>query len=226
MSHMKSKVAPSDSSLHLLGEADPERAFHLKQCLDLLLAGGYFRARLPSDSVSNFDKVIGGMAWSLTASGGDDSGSNLDFDLVTFRENSTLGQRIRLSDRICKALVRMKCPHPLEAHQIQGLDYEHLFPVLQWLVRKVIEHRSVTGNRVRMQSLENFRKNYHSQKLLGKFDLEQESKQQAPLSPSPVSPTTSTITSPFSPSSTGTAPVTRKFKKKTDARFDSVLSRY
>jgi len=31
----------------------------------------------------------------------------------------------------------MKCPHPLQAHQIQGLDYPAVFPVVRWLVKKV-----------------------------------------------------------------------------------------
>ena len=26
---------------------------------------------------------------------------------------------------------QMKCPHPIEPHQIQGLDFIHVFPVVQ-----------------------------------------------------------------------------------------------
>lgn len=40
--------------------------FLLKQCCDLLLAGGYFRARIPT--LSPFDKVVGGIVWALTIS--------------------------------------------------------------------------------------------------------------------------------------------------------------
>lgn len=29
------------------------------------------------------------------------------------------------------ALPKMKCPHRLEPHQIQGLDFIHIFPVVQ-----------------------------------------------------------------------------------------------
>jgi hypothetical protein len=46
-------------------------------------------------------------------------------------------QKIQLSENIEKSLVMMKCPHPLQAHQIQGLDYPAVFPVVRWLVKKV-----------------------------------------------------------------------------------------
>jgi len=118
----------------------------------MLLAGGYFRARIAA--LSPFDKVVGGMVWSITGSGVD-----VDVDII-FTENSTIGQRIRLADQLVKALIKMKSPHPLQAHQIQGLDYDHLFPVIQWLVRAVIEHRRLTGDMVRAQSLSNFAKSY------------------------------------------------------------------
>ena len=53
--------------------AETRRDF-LGEILELLLNGGYFRARLPS--IAAFDKIIGGLAWSITASNVD-----VDFDL-------------------------------------------------------------------------------------------------------------------------------------------------
>lgn len=132
-------------------ETDPERIFKLKECSDVLLAGGYFRARIPT--LSPFDKVIGGMVWSITASNVD-----LDVDLL-FEENSTIGQRIRLSENIVKALIKMQGP-VIQSHQIQGLDYDHIYPVLKWLVRKVIETRALTGDEVRALSISQYQKNY------------------------------------------------------------------
>lgn len=41
-----------------------------------------------------------------------------------------------LTEKIVSVLPKMKCPHCLEPHQIQGLDYIHIFPVIQ--VRKYI----------------------------------------------------------------------------------------
>ena len=36
-----------------------------------------------------------------------------------------------LTEKIVAVLPRMKCPHRLEPHQIQGLDFIHIFPVIQ-----------------------------------------------------------------------------------------------
>lgn len=36
-----------------------------------------------------------------------------------------------LTEKIVSVLPRMKCPHRLEPHQIQGLDFIHIFPVIQ-----------------------------------------------------------------------------------------------
>ncbi len=58
----------------------------------------------------------------------------------------------------------MKCPHPLETHQIQGgantADYANIFPVIQWLVKKVIETREETGDLIRFFSESQFNKTY------------------------------------------------------------------
>ena len=69
-----------------MDEKDPERLLKLKECCDLLLAGGYFRARIPT--LSPFDKVVGGLAWSITASGVD-----VDVDVI-FQENASIGQKM------------------------------------------------------------------------------------------------------------------------------------
>ena len=55
-----------------------------------------------------------------------------------------------MSDSIVKALIRLKCPHALQSHQIQGLDLDKCFPVIQWLIKKVVETRLVTGDLVRV----------------------------------------------------------------------------
>ena len=36
-----------------------------------------------------------------------------------------------LTEKIVAVLPRMKCPHRLEPHQIQGLDFINIFPVVQ-----------------------------------------------------------------------------------------------
>jgi len=36
-----------------------------------------------------------------------------------------------MTEKIVGVLKRMKCPHRLEPHQIQGLDFIHIYPVVQ-----------------------------------------------------------------------------------------------
>lgn len=54
--------------------------------MDLLVAAGYFRARIKG--LSSFDKVVGGMAWCMESCYYD-----VDIDLL-FQENSTIGQKM------------------------------------------------------------------------------------------------------------------------------------
>uniref|UniRef100_A0A667HJE4 Coiled-coil domain-containing protein 93 n=1 Tax=Lynx canadensis TaxID=61383 RepID=A0A667HJE4_LYNCA len=102
---------------------DEEQNVKLTEILELLVAAGYFRARIKG--LSPFDKVVGGMTWCITTCNFD-----IDVDLL-FQENSTIGQKIALSEKIVSVLPRMKCPHQLEPHQIQGMDFIHIFPVVQ-----------------------------------------------------------------------------------------------
>ena len=58
----------------------------LRESIDLLLAAGYFRARIKG--LSPFDKIVGGMTWCIQASAFD-----VDVDLL-FQENFTIGQKM------------------------------------------------------------------------------------------------------------------------------------
>ena len=46
----------------------------------------------------------------------------------------------------------MKCPHLLQAHQMEGLDYPYIFPVVQWLLTRVLDARAQFGNQLRQYS--------------------------------------------------------------------------
>ncbi|XP_053732229.1 coiled-coil domain-containing protein 93 isoform X3 [Synchiropus splendidus] len=131
---------------------DEEQSIKLAEILELLLAAGYFRARIKG--LSPFDKVVGGMTWCITTCNFD-----VDVDLL-FQENSTIGQKIALTEKIVSVLPRMKCPHRLEPHQIQGLDFIHIFPVIQWLVKRAIETREEMGDSVRAYSVSQFLKSH------------------------------------------------------------------
>eukprot|EP00040_Diaphanoeca_grandis_P039020 m.257943 g.257943 ORF g.257943 m.257943 type:complete len:626 (-) comp35923_c0_seq1:543-2420(-) len=112
---------------------DEEQQTKLDEIIQLLLAAGYFRARIKG--LSAFDKIVGGMVWCITASNED-----VDVDIL-FEENSTIGQKIALTEKIVSALPRLKCPLRLEPHQIQGLDNASIYPVVQWLVKRALETR-------------------------------------------------------------------------------------
>jgi hypothetical protein len=107
---------------------------------DLLVAAGYFRARI--QSLSTFDKIIGGLVWAIdqVLAQQDD----VDFQ-CSFTENASLGHKIKLADEIVKGLVAIKMPFQLQAHQIQGLDLVAIFPVVQWIVQLVIKARKDTA---------------------------------------------------------------------------------
>ncbi|XP_057361661.1 coiled-coil domain-containing protein 93 isoform X1 [Manis pentadactyla] len=131
---------------------DEEQNVKLAEILELLVAAGYFRARIKG--LSPFDKVVGGMTWCITTCNFD-----IDVDLL-FQENSTIGQKIALSEKIVSVLPRMKCPHQLEPHQIQGMDFIHIFPVIQWLVKRAIETKEEMGDYIRSYSISQFQKTY------------------------------------------------------------------
>ncbi|CAH2304923.1 coiled-coil domain-containing 93, partial [Pelobates cultripes] len=98
--------------------------------------------------------VVGGMTWCITTCNFD-----IDVDLL-FQENSTIGQKIALTEKIVSVLPKMKCPHGLEPHQIQGLDFIHIFPVIQWLVKRAIETRQEMGDYIRSYSVFQFQKEH------------------------------------------------------------------
>ncbi|KAM4698237.1 coiled-coil domain-containing protein 93 isoform 2-T2 [Rhinophrynus dorsalis] len=131
---------------------DEEQNVKLSEILELLVAAGYFRARIKG--LSPFDKVVGGMTWCITTCNFD-----IDVDLL-FQENSTIGQKIALTEKIVSVLPKMKCPHRLEPHQIQGLDFIHIFPVIQWLVKRAIETRQEMGDYIRSYSVSQFQKEH------------------------------------------------------------------
>ena len=131
---------------------DEEQAKRFQDIIDLLLAVGYFRARIKG--LSNFDKVIGGMTWCIESCNFD-----VDIDLL-FRENLTIGQKISLTEKIVAMLPKMNCPYRIEPHQIQGLDCIHIFPVIQWLIKRSMETREGTADFVRSFALNQFDKKH------------------------------------------------------------------
>lgn len=54
----------------------------------------------------------------------------------------------KVGEAIEEALQRMGCPYPLQAHQIQGLDYPAVLLVVQWLVKRVLQNREESSDQV------------------------------------------------------------------------------
>ncbi|CAF1227939.1 unnamed protein product [Rotaria magnacalcarata] len=132
---------------------DPEQKAKCDETMELLLAAGYFRVRIKG--LSDFDKVVGGLAWSIQA-------CNFAVDIdVLYQENATLGQKLELTERIILVLSRMKCSHRIEPHQIQGEDFMHIFPVVQWLVKRVFERRAEIGDLNRAYALNQYDKQFN-----------------------------------------------------------------
>lgn len=61
----------------------------------------------------------------------------------------TLGNKIKLGENVVTALGRMRCPSPLQTHQIRGLDFKAMFPIFQWLVKLVLLTRQERGEQIR-----------------------------------------------------------------------------
>lgn len=54
----------------------------------------------------------------------------------------------------------MKCPFALEPHQIQGLDFINIFPVIQWLVKESVNLRTEKAERLKMFSVGQFHNHF------------------------------------------------------------------
>jgi hypothetical protein len=109
----------------------------------MLLAAGYFRARIPK--LHPFDKMLGGLAWCIISSNVEvDVDLHFDEDMTlgmcwqgiedVFLNHSVrfwfflLGHKIKLGENVIAALKKMKCPSPLQPHQLRGLDFQAIQP--------------------------------------------------------------------------------------------------
>ena len=70
-----------------------------------------------------------------------------------------------LTEKIVAVLPRMRCPHRLEPHQIQGLDFIHIFPVIQWLVKLAIATKEEMGDYIRAFSESQFSKEHKTSEV-------------------------------------------------------------
>uniref|UniRef100_A0A182QIS9 Coiled-coil domain-containing protein 93 n=1 Tax=Anopheles farauti TaxID=69004 RepID=A0A182QIS9_9DIPT len=131
---------------------DEEQKRKEQDIIDTLVGAGYYRAHI--HGLSSFDKIVGGMTWCIEAC---DYDVNVD---LLFHENLTIGQKIALTEKIVAVLPRMKCPFLIEPHQIQGLDFINIFPVVQWLVKRSVENRSKKADTLRKLAATQFQNHF------------------------------------------------------------------
>ena len=133
-----------------------EKKQKYEEIIAMLIEAGYFRAQI--QTLSQFDKVVGGLCWCIV-----NSGEAVDADIL-FTENATIGQRITLSEAIVSAMKQMQCPHPLQPHQIQGgvtgADFAAINPVIKWLVKKFVSRRGEREAQLRKFSELQFHRDY------------------------------------------------------------------
>jgi len=136
------------TTLNEIFNNDPERLETYNKIVELLINAGYFRARL--QNLVPFDKILGGMAWTLT-------GCFYDID-IDFKDEMTLTEKIRVSEKITAGLKSINYPNVLNPIQIQGLDLKNIYICLQWLVKRLLETRDERNEMNKKFSI-NFLKN-------------------------------------------------------------------
>ncbi|CAK1556176.1 unnamed protein product [Leptosia nina] len=131
---------------------DAEQLVKWHEISDALVAAGYYRAQL--QGLSAFDKIVGGLTWCIEL-------CDIDIDInLLFEENLTIGKKIALTEKIVKVLPTMKCPYIIEPHQIQGLDFINIFPLVQWLIKYSSEFREAKEDELRRFAVMQYEKDH------------------------------------------------------------------
>ena len=106
---------------------EDNQAFTMQQIVDMLVAAGYFRARI--SGLDAFDKIVGGMSWAITA-----SGVPVEVD-VNFKENANIGE---------KMYVLLFIFYIISLHTINVYTYIVIYYRIQFNLRKY--YRSIIRN--------------------------------------------------------------------------------
>ncbi|XP_050351457.1 coiled-coil domain-containing protein 93 [Nymphalis io] len=131
---------------------DAEQLVKWHEISDALVAAGYYRAQL--QGLSAFDKIVGGLTWCIEL-------CDIDMDIsLLFEENLTIGKKIALTEKIVKVLPSLKCPYIIEPHQIQGLDFINIYPLVQWLIKYSSEFREAKEDELRKFAVSQYEKDH------------------------------------------------------------------
>ncbi|XP_035783356.1 coiled-coil domain-containing protein 93-like isoform X2 [Anopheles albimanus] len=149
---LATRIDADGNEIQVERREDEEQKRKEQDIIDTLVGAGYYRAHI--QGLSSFDKIVGGMTWCIEACDYD-----VDVDLL-FHENLTIGQKIALTEKIVAVLPRMQCPFLIEPHQIQGLDFINIFPVVQWIVKRSVENRSKKADTLRKLAATQFQNHF------------------------------------------------------------------
>ncbi|XP_049549351.1 coiled-coil domain-containing protein 93 isoform X2 [Anopheles darlingi] len=149
---LATRIDADGNEIQVERREDEEQKRKEQDIIETLVGAGYYRAHI--QGLSPFDKIVGGMTWCIEACDYD-----VDVDLL-FHENLTIGQKIALTEKIVAVLPRMQCPFLIEPHQIQGLDFINIFPVVQWLVKRSVENRSKKADTLRKLAATQFQNHF------------------------------------------------------------------
>ena len=108
-------------------------------------------------SSSSFDKVLFGLLLVLRKN--NESIDHLivnDYDEKNSKQKMNVGQKLRLAEKLVKAIERLRCPFKIEAHQIVGLDSQELYPVYHWLIKRAMVCEEREKKNSRKESLRSF----------------------------------------------------------------------
>ncbi|KAJ7958721.1 Coiled-coil domain-containing protein 93 [Quillaja saponaria] len=110
----------------------------IQEIFDLLSSAGYVDAT--KSDASSAEKIAGGLAWCIASVESSDLQSDVVSDQTvtpkSIIDNALIEERLRL----------LGCPYILHETDIQNLDNEVLFPVIQWLVKRVRKQRGNGDN--------------------------------------------------------------------------------
>lgn len=134
-------------------QAEQDEGAVMKRIFNLFQMSGYHRTPmlfqkniLPStqDKHMMFSGLVGGLGWILQGCHRDDSTASFHYDFYFIRtqlnlENKStnhIKQRIYISEIVVNEInVNLGCPFPLQPHQVHGLDWISLEPIVEWLIQ-------------------------------------------------------------------------------------------
>lgn len=145
---------------------DPEEKALADKIIGLFVEAGYFQI---NHEISLFHKITSGMIWCLqSANYGFDTDSFTGFD-----EQTNIRNKIFLSEKIIRVLLSktVKCPHVVQPHQILGLNVEHLFPLIRWLVNHCIQSQKQSKDELLMIASQYLNTEKFTSSLLQALDI-------------------------------------------------------